>query len=255
VGSLLATAASIAVLTIAGTAILAAFGESSQAARQHRIQHSIATLLAGIPQHGNTLGNPNAPYTLDVFADLECDDSREWFTEFAPEIIDRLVRPGTLRIQYRSMKTDTIWPTIFINQQTAALAAGAQGKMWNYIETFYNEQGIEYTPYATEKYLQDIAVQIPGLKLRQWHQDRRDGRRSEQIAADDHQARTIGFTDTPSFTIARTGQKPHPIYGSHLKIDVGKKHNTRLITLHDIIAAIETSRPKRTSAGRRGAAK
>ena len=32
----------------------------------------VDALLAGIPQKGNTLGNPKAPVTLQEFADLQC---------------------------------------------------------------------------------------------------------------------------------------------------------------------------------------
>jgi Thioredoxin len=246
--SVLASIASLMVVTIVIGVSLAAFGESSQAARQHRIQRNITTMLAGIPQDGNTLGKADAPYTLQVFADLEDHDSRRWFTEFVPQIIQQLVRPGILKIQYRSFKTDTIWPTIFVNQQTAALAAGAQARMWNYIETFYNEQGIESTPYATEKYLNDIAVQIPGLNLSQWHQDRQDGRRSEQVAADDHLARTLGLIEAPSFLIGHTGQPLHRAHGSYTFIDAGKKHSTNIVALEDILAYIKTQRQGHRSA-------
>ena len=44
--------------------------------------------------------------------------------------------------------------------------------MWNFIETFYHEQGEEDTGYVTEKYLQGLAQQVPGLNLAKWTSDR-----------------------------------------------------------------------------------
>jgi hypothetical protein len=46
-----------------------------------------------------------------------------------------------VRVEYRSLETATHDPEVFKLQQVAALAAGAQDRMWNFIETFYHEQG------------------------------------------------------------------------------------------------------------------
>ncbi len=94
----------------------------------------------------------SAPVTLRVYSDLECFTARGWVVELLPAIIKRYVRSGEMRIEFRSFKTDTRNPTTFLNQQTAAIASGAQGKLWNFVETFYYEQGEEYTPYVTERY-------------------------------------------------------------------------------------------------------
>ena len=45
-------------------------------------------------------------------------------------------------------------------------AAGKQNKMWNFIETFYHEQGEEDSGYVTEKYLQGIASAGPRAEPR-----------------------------------------------------------------------------------------
>lgn len=235
---LLTSTTALIAIAIAITAVVAGFGESNSAARQRRIDSAVTKLFAGVPQKGNTLGAASAPVTLQIFGDLECHQARRWMIEYLPAIIEDFVRPGTLKIQYRSFKTDTIWPKIFISQETAALAAGAEGKMWNYLETFYQEQGVAYTRYATERYLDGIAAQIPGLNLHKWQQDRRDGRRSEMIAADDQAARTIGFHDTPGFLIGPSSGKLHVITGSKIIKLYGRKYPVSLLTAGDVEAAI-----------------
>lgn len=92
-----------------------------------------------------------------------------------------------------------------MNQQTAALAAGAQDRLWNFIETFFYEQGKELTRYVTDSYLEGIARQTPGLNLTRWHTDRHTGRREEQTTTEDQSARTIGLHVTPAFRIGKTG--------------------------------------------------
>ena len=44
--------------------------------------------------------------------------------------------------------------------------------MWNYLELFYHQQGEENTGYVTERYLQELAQQVPGLNLATWTRDR-----------------------------------------------------------------------------------
>ena len=165
----------------------------------------VSKLLNGIPQSGNSLGSPTAPVTLKYFGDLECPICREFTVEALPSVISKWVREGKLRIEYHSMQTATREPEVFTNQQVAALAAGKQQKAWNYIETFYHEQGEEDSGYVTEKYLQDIASQIPGLNLSKWTSDRSEPSLANEVETDKQTANHEGFTGTPSFLIGHTG--------------------------------------------------
>jgi protein-disulfide isomerase len=165
----------------------------------------ITKLVGGIPQSANVLGSPKAPVTLEYFGDLECPICREFTLGALPSLIQRWVRGGQLRIEYRSLETATREPEVFKTQQTAALAAGKQNKMWNFIETFYHEQGEEDSGYVTESYLQGIAQQVPGLSVTQWTSDRSDPAFASQVATDAQAANNAGFTGTPSFLIGKTG--------------------------------------------------
>jgi hypothetical protein len=126
-----------------------------------RIDHEVSTLLASIPQQERTLGSPTAPVTLEVFLDLKDPDSRAWFLANLPAIIHDYVRTDTVKLEYHAYKTNTFSPQEFVKDHTAALAASTQTKLWNYIYTFYHEQGNEFTPYATETFLKNIARQVP----------------------------------------------------------------------------------------------
>ncbi len=77
--------------------------------------------------------------------------------------------------------------------------------MWNLFETLYHEQEEEDSGYVTEKYLQGIASQVPGLNLTQWTTDRGDPQLAEQVTTTDAQAASnAGFNGTPSFLIIAT---------------------------------------------------
>jgi protein-disulfide isomerase len=166
----------------------------------------VATLLGGIPQTGNVLGSPSAPVTLVYFGDLECPFCKEFTLGALPSLIERWVRPGKLRIEYRNLETATHEPEVFRTQQIAALAAGKQQKAWYYIELFYHEQGEENSGYVTESYLQGLARQVPGLNISRWASDRNNASIAETITTDAQAANNQGFNGTPSFLIGKTGQ-------------------------------------------------
>ena len=177
---------------------------------------AVNTLVDGIPQNGNTLGNPHAPVTLQYFGDLECPICKEFTLGALPAIIQKWVRTGKVKIEYRSLETATREQEVFKTQQVAALAAGQQNKMWNFLETFYHEQGEEDSGYVTESFLQGLAQQVPGLNLTTWTNDRADPALVTQVATDAQAANNAGFTGTPSFLIGKTGATPSKLEYSSL---------------------------------------
>jgi protein-disulfide isomerase len=161
--------------------------------------------IGGIPQDGNTLGSPTAPVTMQYFGDLECPICKDFTLGALPTLIQKYVRTGKMKIEYRNLETATREPETFKTQQSAALAAGKQKKGWYYIELFYNQQGEEDTGYVTEKYLQTLAQQTPGLNLATWTSDRNAPEFTNTITSDAQAANNSGFNGTPSFLIGKTG--------------------------------------------------
>jgi protein-disulfide isomerase len=166
---------------------------------------AVAALLNGIPQKANVLGSSTAPVTLQYFGDLECPICKEFTLGALPTVIQKWVRTGKLKIEYRSLETATREPEVFKTQQVAALAAGKQNKMWYFVETFYHEQGEENTGYVNEKYLQEIAQQVPGMSLATWTSDRTDSALEAEVTSDAQAANNAGFTGTPSFLLGKSG--------------------------------------------------
>jgi Thioredoxin len=174
---------------------------------------AVSTLLHGIPQHGVTLGDPTAPITLVVFGDLECASVRDFFREDLPGIVRKLVRPGLVKITYRAFQTDTLKRQVFVQQQSAALAAGEQGRFWDFISTFYFEQRREYSNYVTMSFLRGIAVQILGLMTQRWESHMMDTAWFDKLARDNAAFRGRRFHTTPSFLIGASGGSLHRLVG------------------------------------------
>jgi protein-disulfide isomerase len=171
----------------------------------------VTSLLRGIPEEHETLGNPRAPVTLQYFGDLECPSCKYFTIRILPTLINEFVRPGKLKIEYHSFKSYTPELSVFEEQQVAALAAGQQDKMWYFVELFYHEQGEEDSGYVTEAYLQGLAKQVPGLNLAQWTADRSNGEWEAILSQDNQEANNRSFKGTPSFLVGPSSGTLKPL--------------------------------------------
>jgi protein-disulfide isomerase len=185
---------------LAATAILGLGASTRPSSKQ--IDQEVTALLAGVPQHGVTLGSPKAPTTIQLFADLECPTVKHFVESYLPSIINAWVRTGSMKIEYRSLKTDTIKEQTFFKQEEAALAAGRQNRMWNFALTFVRQQGDHFTDYANDAFLVHIASQVPELAMARWGNDRNDPMLFRPVALGIRSARLQGMLYTPSFTIS-----------------------------------------------------
>jgi protein-disulfide isomerase len=179
------------------------FGTSDGVSKK-QIEQDVTELLNGIPQEGTVLGSPRAPVTVWLYADLECPTVKLFVENYLPSFVETWVRTGAVQLDYRSLKTDTSNEEIFFEQETAALAAGRQDRMWNFLLTFVRQQGEVRTDYVTEEFLADIASQAPGLKLAKWRHDRKDALLSKRVALGVYSGRTSGLNSTPSFLVGST---------------------------------------------------
>jgi hypothetical protein len=208
---------------LAATAVLG-FGADKATSREE-VDQEVSELLAGIPQDGPTLGEPKAPITLRVFADLECPTVRQFVVSRLPSIISTWVRKGVIKLEYRSLETDTVNERTFYTQEVAALAAGRQDRMWNFVLTAVHEQqfkrvdlgqkgfsqvtGVQHFDYVDKEFLTDIASRVSGLDMALWHQSREDALLSRQVARGVHLAHANDLHATPAFMIGRTGDETY----------------------------------------------
>jgi protein-disulfide isomerase len=193
----------VAILTI-----VAALGfGTSNSVSEEQVKQEVAELLDGVPQSGTALGSPRAPVTLWVYGDLECPTVKMFVENYLPSMIEGWVRTGAVQLEYRSLETDTSDEEVFFKQEVAALAAGRQDKMWNYVLTFVREQGEPRTNYVTDAFIGDIASQVPGLDTTQWRRDRTDALLSKRVALGVYSGHSSGLSSTPSFQVGFTEGK------------------------------------------------
>jgi|tagenome__1003787_1003787.scaffolds.fasta_scaffold20987365_5 protein-disulfide isomerase len=164
---------------------------------------SISKLFAaGVPQHGAALGSPSAPLTLVEYADLQCPYCGEWARATLPELVDRYVRGGKLRIVFNGMAF--VGPDSERALRTA-VAAGRHDHLWDVVHGLYENQGAENSGWVTDELVSEIASGVPGLDGRKLLDERWDDSLGPEILRASNAAQVVGITSTPSFQLGPTG--------------------------------------------------
>ncbi len=166
-------------------------------------------LLAGIPQQGTLLGDPKAPVELVEFGDLQCPFCRGFAEQILPPIIESQVKKGEVEIEFRNF---TIIGDESIPAGAAALAAGNQGRGWNYIELFYRNQGEENSGYVDDAFLTAIAKGAGVENLATWQEERQ--KLVPEVEKTTAEAHSLGFSGTPSFAIKGPQSKELELLGT-----------------------------------------
>jgi protein-disulfide isomerase len=224
-------ASAIAVIVIVVAIVISSGGGSPTSGLQHgkaasAVYNTVNAEIGGIPQSGATLGKPSAKVTLTYWGDLQCPVCQDFTLGRAggglPEFIQKDVRTGIANVHYESLCTSTCnqsGPTggakDFDVQQSAAYSAGNQKLAWYYIELFYRQQGAEGSGYATRRFINGIAEQIPKLNLKAWEAGVGSSAFVSQVNAEQNDAVSkFKFDATPSFAIS--GPKGTSSLGSGL---------------------------------------
>src|SRR5512135_1869468 len=110
---------------------------------------------------GNTLGDANAPVTLEVYADFQCPVCGQFDRGTLKQIEEKYVNTGKVRIVFNHFA--------FIGDESTRAAeasecANEQGKFWQYADTLFNNQAGENQGAFADDKLAGFAQQI-GLDM------------------------------------------------------------------------------------------
>jgi protein-disulfide isomerase len=194
----LASAAAFLAVVVVGAAIAIAGTQTEGGDTEVEGAAAIKRQLAGIPQRGMVLGEPTAPVTLVEFGDLQCPACKVVADEIVPEVIEAKVRGGEAKLEFRNY---TILGEESEEAAAAALAAGEQGRGWNFVELFYRNQGFEGSGYVTDEFMRAIAAAAGVADIARWDRDRRSGRLLAAVERVNAEARRLGLDSTPSFAV------------------------------------------------------
>ncbi|HEX5609377.1 MAG TPA: thioredoxin domain-containing protein [Solirubrobacterales bacterium] len=164
--------------------------------------------LSGIPQNDLVIGDPKAPVELVEFGDLQCPVCKAFAEDVLPPVIENQVAKGEAKIVFRNF---TIIGPDSTPAGTAAVAAGAQGRGWNFIDLFYRNQGAENGGYVDDEFLTAVAKAAGVKDIATWNQERNSPKATEEVENTSAEAQRLGFQGTPSFAIkgpSTTGLEP-----------------------------------------------
>jgi len=126
-------------------------------------QPSIAT-PTNIPTDGRTLGDPNAPHTMDMWEDFQCTACQVFTLDVEPQVVTNFVATGKLKLVYHDFLTiDQAGETESLDAANAALCANDQGQFWTYHDWIFANQYSENSGAFTKDRLKAIG-QAAGIK-------------------------------------------------------------------------------------------
>jgi protein-disulfide isomerase len=191
-----------AVAAAAALVLVVVIALSSSGEDEPRRPSTPAASLAGIPQDGWVLGDPDAPVTVEEYADLQCPVCARFSAEALPQLVDEYVRPGRVRLVLR--------PLAFLGEDSvrgarAAAAAAQQDRAWGFVERFYAQQGEENSGYATDDFLREVGGGVQGLDVARVLRERDADAVTGDLERAQRDASRLGVQGTPSFAVGPTG--------------------------------------------------
>src|SRR5581483_6298662 len=157
------------------------------------------SLIGGIQQDGPRLGPPDAPVTIQVFNDLQCDPCSEWHRQVVVPLIAGPVRGGQAQLIFHNFPMSESGYGL---ASYAAVAAAKQDDEWQFIQLFFTNQDRVKTTGVTNDFLDNIGRAILNFNVEQWQRDRDDRSAIEPtLQADDKQAAERQFPAQPAVVV------------------------------------------------------
>jgi protein-disulfide isomerase len=163
----------------------------------------VNSMFKGIPQAGLVLGSPKAKVTLTEYIDLQCPYCQQFETTVMPDILTSYVKTGKIKVEARPLAF--IGPDS-VRGRNAMIAAGRQGKAFNFAELLYVNQGTENTGWLSDTMIADASRSIPGLNPRELFNVRNSSIVKADAADVDAEGKTNKVNQTPTLYIGTGGK-------------------------------------------------
>jgi protein-disulfide isomerase len=205
--SVLAGAVAAAVVVVGLAVVLSQAGTTDKVSATER-----ASLFDQVPQRGEWLGAKDAPVVVEEYADLQCPFCADFAMRDLPAIVRDYVRPGAVQMRLRLL---TFLGPDSVEAAKVAAASGLQNRQWDFVESFYANQGEENSGYVTEEFLREVGG-VRGLDVDRAFGDRGDPQTAEQLRESKLAAHDAGVESTPTFRVGRRGGEMKTVTGDQL---------------------------------------
>lgn len=147
--------------------------------------------------HGRTVGDPNAPVKIEVWADFQCPVCGEFSRQLQPLLLSAYVTQGIAQLTYRDLA--------FLGPESKDAAVGARiaealkpGTFWAFHDLVFANQGKSENAGAfTRDRLADMAVSL-GLDRQAFLAAYNDPQYLAAVSAETQQGAALGVTQTPT---------------------------------------------------------
>lgn len=150
------------------------------------------------PGDPTAMGSEDAPVVMIEYADLRCPFCGVFARDTLPQLEQKYVETGVLRIEWRDLP---VFGEDSFQGALAARAAGEQGKFWEFTKAAYDiapERG--HASLTTEK-LRELAEVAGVPDLEKFDADIKSAEFKSAVEEDAREASSIGATGTPTFLI------------------------------------------------------
>ncbi len=201
-----------AVAAAAAVLVAGAIAVSSGGGAKPEPPASTSSLLAGLPERGGVLGDPEAPLTLTEYVDLQCPVCAEAARGTLPALIRDQVRTGKVKLAVRTLHF--LGPD---SERAARVAAGAerQGRLWAFLEAFYARQGTENSGYVTDGFLREVA-EAAGVDASEALDQADSAFATDRLERANADAARMGVQGTPTLTVTPAGGAERALKASPL---------------------------------------
>ena len=153
---------------------------------------------SGVPsawQNRNSLGDPEAPVTVQAWEDFRCPACAAFNQRVKPGLVDNYIVSGKVKLEFHHFPLQQHEPGASLAAQASECAAD-QGQFWPYHDLLYENQGTLGEPgiflnFARSLDLDPIAFNNCLVEQQP----------IESIAADFRDAQSLGIRGTPAFFI------------------------------------------------------
>jgi protein-disulfide isomerase len=150
---------------------------------------------------GTTMGNPEAPVTIQAWEDFMCPACRQWTATVEPQLIEDYIKPGQVRLEFHQFPLSIHAPGAEMGAM-ASLCANDQNAFWPYHNRLFpaQDQGqAGFTIDALVRYADELGLDSRALMDCMSSQKYRS-----DVTASGNEAISLGLNATPSILVNGT---------------------------------------------------
>jgi protein-disulfide isomerase len=147
---------------------------------------------------GTTMGNPDAPVTIQAWEDFVCPACRQWTSTIEPTLINDYIKTGKVKLEFHQFPLSIHAPGSDMAAQ-ASLCASDQNAFWAYHNRLFpaQDQGqAGFTIDALVRYADEL-----GLDSRALMECMSSQKYREAVTTSGNEAISLGLNATPSIIV------------------------------------------------------